>query len=285
MLSIILIGVGMEIFCRVPDDFETRSLNLPPETEMAVLLFHGAQDQLNPELSAIAKKYSELIDLSSNTKVVNYDWSFGSSFRLRASTNALVVGKALGSELATIKNLKYLRLIGHSAGAYIPDALCRAYRNGGGLAHIEITFLDAFGMRGFVDRGYGARNHGSCADFALNVVNTNDAAPTTNSYLNNAWNLDVTGLPHPVGFVLRQDSRTGEIDPMLKLNSALDDVTRNLNDSDHQQNGHYWPPYYFLEILDQEMASPAARNHEKFPRGEFIMAPSLLSNDVSINIQ
>jgi hypothetical protein len=72
---------------------------------------------------------------------------------------------------------------------------------------------------------------------------------------------------------------------MLKLNSALDDVTRNLNDSDHQQNGHYWPPYYFLEILDQEMASPAARNHEKFPRGEFIMAPSLLSNDVSINIQ
>ena len=285
MFSIILISAAMDIFCRTPDDFEVKALNLSPETEMGVFLFHGAQDQLNPELSAIAEKFTELLDFRDNLEVVNYDWSFGSSFRLRASTNALKVGESLGNELAAMKNLKYLRLIGHSAGAYIPDALCRAYRNGGGLAHIEITFLDAFGMRGFVDRGYGARNHGSCADFALNIVNTDDAAPTTNSYLNNAWNLDVTGLLHPTGFILRQDPRTGEIDPMLKLNSALDDVTRNLNDSDHQQNGHYWPPYYFLEILDQEMASPAARNHEKFPRGEFIMAPSLLSNDVSINIQ
>jgi hypothetical protein len=91
----------MEFYCRKPDEFKVRALSLPSETEMAVLLFHGARDHLNPEVSAIATKFTKLLITRSNTEVINYDWSFAANNRLRASANAIEVGKILGRELAT----------------------------------------------------------------------------------------------------------------------------------------------------------------------------------------
>ena len=275
VILILVICIVMEFYCRKPDEFKVRALILPAETEMAVLLFHGARDNLNPELSAIANKFTKLLSSRSNTEVINYDWSFAANNRLRASTNAIEIGRILGRELATVVKLKYLRIIGHSAGAFVPDELCRAYRNAGGLAYIEITFLDPFGLRGFADRGYGTRFHGSCADFALSIVNTDDPAPTTNSMLKNAWNLDVTGLTRPTDFIYRKDPRTVETDLWLGVSETLDDVKRNLKNPE-QHNGHYWPPYYFLKILDEGMAQPAERQHQQFPRGSVTDAPPLL---------
>jgi hypothetical protein len=275
-ILILLICLVMEFYCRKPDEFKVRTLSLPSETEMAVLLFHGARDHLNPEVSAIATKFTKLLITRSNTEVINYDWSFAANNRLRASANAIEVGKILGRELAMMDQLKHLRIIAHSGGAFVPDELCRTYRNAGGMAYIEITFLDPFGLRGFLDRGFGVRSHGSCADFALSIVNTDDPAPTTNSILKNAWNLDVTGLPRPTDFIYRKDLRTVDTDFWLGVGETLDDVKRNLNNPEQQHNGHYWPPYYFLTILDEKMAQPAERQHQQFPRGSVIDAPPVL---------
>ena len=104
-LSVCLV---MEVYTRTPDKLDIRPLKLSPNTEEAVLLFHGAKDELNPELAAITSRYKKLIADRKKSMVVNYDWSSGSNNRLRASSNALEFGSALGKELAEYKNLKYI---------------------------------------------------------------------------------------------------------------------------------------------------------------------------------
>lgn len=265
----------MEAYTRTPDRLNIIPLKLPLNIEEAVLLFHGAKDELNPELAAITLRYKKLIGKRNNNAVINYDWSSGSANRLRASSNALEFGSALGKELAEYQNLKHLRIIAHSASGFIPDELCRAYKKHGGKAYIETTFLDAFGLRGFFDSNYGARNHGRCADYSMNIVNTDDPAPTTNKFFKQSWNLDVTGLDRPAGFVFRKDPRSSKDDIWLGVSEALDNVKRNTNNPNQQNNGHYWPPYYFLETLDKEMTIPGNRNHKDFPRGAVVRAPEL----------
>jgi len=265
----------MEVYTRIPDKLDIRPLKLSPNTKEAVLLFHGAKDELNPELEAITSSYKNLISKRKDSVVINYDWSPGSNNRLRASSNAMELGSALGKELAEYQNLKYLRVIAHSASGFIPDELCRAYKKEGGKAYIETTFLDAFGLRGFLDSNYGVRNHGSCADYSMNIVNTDDPAPTTNKFFKSSWNLDVTGLHRPEGFVFRKDPRSSKDDIWLGVSEKLDDVKRNLSNPKQQNNGHYWPPYYFLETLDEETVTPGKRSHKDFPRGLVVKAPEL----------
>ena len=269
------VSLVMEAYTRTPDKLDISPLKLSPNIEEAILLFHGAKDELNPELAAITQKYKRLISNRKDSVIVNYDWSSGSNNRLRASSNALEFGSALGKELAEYQNLKHIRVIAHSASGFIPDELCRAYKKHGGGAHIESTFLDAFGLRGFADINYGARNHGSCVDYSMNIVNTDDPAPTTNKFFKNSWNLDITGLARPEGFVFRQDPRTPKDDIWLGVSETLDDVKRNTSNPNQQNNGHYWPPYYFLEILDEEMTMPGKRSHKDFPRGLVAKAPEL----------
>jgi len=265
----------MEAYTRTPDKLDIKPLKLSPNTQEIVLLFHGAKDELNPELAAIAVKYKKLISNRTRTAVVNYSWSSGSNNRLRAGTNALRFGAAIGKELVEYKGLTHLRIIAHSASGFIPDELCRTYRNLGGRAHIETTFLDAFGLRGFLDSNYGSRNHGSCADFSVNILNTDDPAPTTNKFFKHSWNLDVTGLKRPNDFLFRKDPRTPEDDIWLGVSDTIDGVKRNLSNPKQQNNGHYWPPYYFLATLDEEAVIPGGRNHKEFPRGLVAIAPEL----------
>ena len=109
----------------------------------------------------------------------------------------------------------------------------------------------------------------------MNIVNTDDPAPTTNKVFKNSWNLDVTGLARPQAFVFRKDPRTSNDDIWLGVSETLDDVKKNLSNPRQQNSGHYWPPYYFLETLDEEMAPPGNRFHKDFPRGLVVKAPEL----------
>ena len=103
-------------------------VDIPQDTQTLVVLFHGAKDHLNPELEALANEFRIYLDTNQNAEVINYNWSYGSDNRLRASTNAIKIGESLGSEIAKYKRLRHIRLIGHSVGAFIPDALCKAYK-------------------------------------------------------------------------------------------------------------------------------------------------------------
>jgi len=235
ILVVLALG-GMELYTRVPTDFAIRPLQLDTQTRHVVLIFHGSRDGDNPAFEEIAEKYRALAGPQSRTAVINYNWSAGADDRLRAGATAIRLGGELGQELAELANLESIRLIAHSAGAYVPDALCESYRNKAlEPAFIEITFLDPFGLRGFVDWSHGARTHGRCADFASVYLNTDDPAPAGNTPLQQAFTIDVTKSPKRAGFA---------------------------------RNGHYWPVQYFLNVLDDNLAVPSARKHEDYPRGE-----------------
>ena len=226
---------GLELYTRTPTSFAIQPLGLGDETRHVVLIFHGSQDGDNPTFEKIADRYRSLTTAQLGTVVINYNWSAGADDRLRAGATAIQLGQELGQELAELDKLESLRLIAHSAGAYVPDSLCEAYRaNVRHPAHLEITFLDPFGLRGFVDWTHGVRTHGRCADFASVYLNTNDPAPAGNTPLEQAFTIDVTDSPEREGF---------------------------------PRNGHYWPVQYFLNTLDARQVMPSARMHAKFPRG------------------
>ena len=94
-------------------------------------------------------------------------------------------------------------------------------------------------------------------------------------FFKNSWNVDITGLVRPEGFAFRVDPRTPKDDIWLGVSETIDDVRRNTSNPNQQNNGHYWPPYYFLEVLDEEMTTPGKRSHNDFPRGLVIKAPEL----------
>jgi len=233
-IFVVLALGGFELYTRMPTEFAIRPLQLNDQTRHVVLIFHGSRDGDNPTFEEIADKYRALAGAQSGTTVINYNWSAGADDRLRAGATAIRLGQVLGKELAELRNLESIRLIAHSAGAYVPDALCETYRAASATpAFVEITFLDPFGLRGFVDWSNGARTHGRCADFASVYLNTDDPAPAGNAPLLQAYTIDVTQSPEREGF---------------------------------PRNGHYWPVQYFLNVLGPEQVKPAARRHAEFPR-------------------
>jgi len=230
-VAVVSLAALAELYTRTSDEF-SHARPGPGVTGDLTLIFHGSADADNPVFPALREK---LLAVGGAPRTVRYiDWSEGADNRLRAAANAMVVGRELGSRLAAESELHSLHLVAHSSGAFVPDALCRAYRNGGGTARIRMTFLDPFQLRGLVDTGYGTRHHGECADFALAIVSTEDPAPTTNAFLQQAYNLDVTADPR---------------------SSALD------------RNGHYWPPVYLLQEITAVEARFAAAGHAEYPRG------------------
>jgi len=152
LATILLALAAMEVYTRLPTKFYTEPLGLnPSETRQVVLVFHGSQDGGDPILDAIATRFRELAAFDSGTVVVNYRWDAGADDRLRAAANARRLGDILGAELATLPNLESLRLITHSAGAFIADSLCETLRETSSEPWIEMTFLDHFGILGFID--------------------------------------------------------------------------------------------------------------------------------------
>ena len=227
----------LEIYCRIPDELSIKKIETSQNTQTLVLLFHGSNDHQNPELKSIKDKFVNLLKSPETTKVINYDWSYASSY-LKASANTIKIGKSIGLEISNLKNLKNIRLIAHSAGAFIAKSLCQSYRDSGGGAHIETTFLDPFNLRGFADFNYGVRNFGKCADFASSIINTDDGVPSTNTMLKNSWNIDVTKLKKPNKF---------------------------------KEKGHYFPPLYYLLSMSEDVIKMNTKNHNEYQRGEVII--------------
>ena len=239
VVVLLLVFAGFAIDGRIADDLEVTPLNLDPETRIVVLLFHGSRDSGNPLWGDLTSRFAVLLSEAPGVEVINYNWSKGSDERRRAGANAGVYAQALGQELAGLEQLSHVRLVAHSAGAYILDDLCRTYREAAGLeAHLEMTFLDPFGNYDVVDVNRGSRNYGACADFASAYINTDDPVPSTNTPLQNAYNFDVTNSP---------------------------------DRGDFSAKGHYWPLSYFLGILDEALARPGGRTHTDAPRGEVVL--------------
>jgi len=245
----------MELYTRMPLDAPATLLTpaIPSNTRTVALVVHGSVDGDNPQFPAIVARLEAHYAAAGETDVaVRFlRWSPWSDQRLRAAATAEQLGGRLGEQIARLRALENLHLVVHSSGAFVADALCESYRrnlvgSAAGdppsrrAARVTMVFLDPFQLRGFVDWRNGTRNHGRCADFALAIINTDDPAPTTNSPLLQAWNIDVTAH---------------------KGASAI------------ERNGHYWPPQYYLEFLPGLEREPLELSHERHPRGGVLNDP------------
>ena len=228
-----LCALAFEAYTRYPANPEIELLNFAADTRSVVLLFHGTRGRDEPYLTEIGRRFKTAAE--PQTAVRKYIWSPYSDNQFRASSHALVIGAALGKELAELTNLENIRLVAHSAGAYILDPLCEAYKSSAASpAEIEMTLIDPIGIKGAWDFGYGYRNHGRCADFAAAYINTNDPTPGTNAPLQNAYNFDVTAADGHEEF---------------------------------PDGGHRWPLKYYLDRLTQSDLQFGVRSHTNFPRG------------------
>jgi hypothetical protein len=209
---------GLQAYSILPADFEAPPLGLPADTREVVLLIHGSGGRDEPTIVALETEMRRLGMGAPGSALVRYVWAPWSDAKLRTYPNGQQVGAQLGEELAALPQLGSIHLIAHSAGAYVLEPLCEAYRTlkGRGGARIRMTYLDPIGFRGPLDPGWGARHYGECADEAEGFINTDDPAPATAAVLRHAPTTDVTADPGRKNF-------TG--------------------------GGHRWPVQYYLDHL------------------------------------
>ncbi len=226
----VIIGLPLllEVYSRWPANFDATMPKPGADKTHLIMLFHGSDGKDNAAIIALERELRGRID-AKNTELIRYIWAPWSDDRIRASTNGRHLGELIGSHLANY-NIDELHLIGHSAGAWVPDAICRQIRQAKPTKTlVRITLLDPIGINGVADFGWGQRNFGECADFAEAIINTNDNVPGTNIALRNAFNIDVTKL-------------------------------------ENNKNGHEWPVWYYLSNLSGASLTLTA-SHTMLPRG------------------
>jgi hypothetical protein len=229
--ALVIVGLvlSLEAYTRWPSSAAAAPLVVAPGTRELVLIVHGSFGRDEPGLRALERRFRELAVAQPEVQVVRHGWSPASDNILRAAPRGDAIGARLGAGLAAAPQLVRLHLVAHSAGAYLLDPLCEAWRGARGASpalEVRMTFLDPIGLRGLFDRGWGARELGRCADVAVAYINTDDAAPATDRRLRHARTVDVTAARVAAG---------------------------------HRGDGHRWPIEYYRERLSADGLAAADR--------------------------
>ena len=202
--GLMALWVIAELYSRWPSGAVAPPISLRPGAQDLIVLVHGSFGREEPTLVALESRLATLAASRQSTQIVRYRWAPWSDNIFRAHSHGTRIGAQLGHQLATAfkpgavqtPRAMTLHLIAHSAGAYVLDPLCERLRQdlgaSAGRVFIRMTFLDPIGLRGLLERGWGARNLGRCADDAEAWINTDDPAPATDRWLQHAWNIDVT---------------------------------------------------------------------------------------------
>lgn len=101
--------------------------------------------------------------------------------------------------------LRTVHVVGISVGAFAADTCTVALKDGlragstskgaperGEVPYVRLTLLDPFTWRGVLGFGYGRKHFGRAADFAVQLLNTDDKVPSTNRPLPRCFTYDVT---------------------------------------------------------------------------------------------
>jgi hypothetical protein len=216
--SLLLLLGALQGYTRFPSAAAAPAAAVPADTRHLIVVIHGSGGRSDPTVLALHQRLLELTAGVAGVSVLRYVWSPESDNRLRAGAHGERMGMLLGQQLAAVPTLESLHLVGHSAGSYLLDPLCEAFKaaRAARSARVVTTFLDPITTRGLLEPGWGRAHFGRCGDYADAYINTDDPVPGTNAPLEQAWNVDVTAAG-----VARDPAR----------------------------NGHRWPVRYYTEKL------------------------------------
>jgi hypothetical protein len=182
------------------------------DTRDITIIFHGAggQDSNTDELLKVLRSGSAK---TSFVKMV--DWSQDSADILKASIKGSSIGKTLGNQLKVIlqkqsesssnsatetsTEIRNVHIIGISVGAFSANEMVQTLdstlhpslrRN----IFLQLTLLDPFQQKAVLGFKYGKDNFGTGADYAQQLLNTDDPVPSTNDSLPYCATTDVTSL-------------------------------------------------------------------------------------------
>ena len=165
------------------------------------LIFHGAggQDDNTEKLLKVLQNKNE-----PNHFVKIVDWSIDSVDILKASIKGTKLGAEVGQQLVTFMNSndevpRNVHIIGISVGAFpshqviqeINESLDKAHRK---QINLQLTLLDPFQQKAVLDVGFGKKYFGIGADYAQQILNSDDPVPFTKNSLPNCCTIDVTSL-------------------------------------------------------------------------------------------
>jgi hypothetical protein len=195
-----------EIYTKIPQSWLFRSTppSLPNfDQDNVFIIFPGAG---GPD-----KNTDDIVQAGNKSLGVNnffiscYDWKQWRGNFLRAAFDSEIVGKMIGSQLASInlrrepsKQFKIIHAVGISVGSFAANACIQEYKNKmiksslKDNSYCRLTLLDPFTSRGLYDSKYGENYFGKTADYCEQYLNTDDEVPFTNKPLPNAYCYDVT---------------------------------------------------------------------------------------------
>jgi hypothetical protein len=139
-------------------------------------------------------------------KAISYNWQEHAGkwhdWASTSSENACKIGWTLGEQISSWPNCKHLHLVSHSAGAWMIDTISKIIKSNRPEITIHITFLDAYAPAGVI----GVNTLGEHGDWvehyvdhrrelgcSFGVVDLAGSVQSTNTTLDNAYNIDITG--------------------------------------------------------------------------------------------
>jgi hypothetical protein len=174
-----------------PENFDTIDFNqFQTEQSSLILLAHGAHDKSESWLIPLQQAYNKR---QHSAQVMPLNWSNYAQTPLNCAIKAGRIGKLLGEEILISKNLNNVHLIGHSCGAFVIYAACKAIKETNNNIVVQTTYLDPLSING-INWRYGLDHFGTCADYSEAYIDTEDGVIGSNELLPHTHTYDVTAV-------------------------------------------------------------------------------------------
>jgi len=179
-------------FATVPE------IELPPRTPQArglIVIAHGVEARADSWPLTLERAFRTHGAGEDLWDIYRVDWYELSLRPLAAPRRGYALGLAIGRALSErVDSYEVIHLVGHSAGAHVVQGITDAIGESAEPPVVFATFLDPFVARSVPRLYWGVRHLGTNADFAESYVTRKDRVPFTNSLLQRAHNVDLTGI-------------------------------------------------------------------------------------------
>jgi pimeloyl-ACP methyl ester carboxylesterase len=194
LVSAVLVGlIGLSCTTTIPT-----TLPLPFRTPGArglIVIVHGVGSRADWWPLDIERAFRDLEVPQDLWDIYRPDWHAMSLDALAAPRIGYKLGRELGDRIVARGDpYDVIHLIGHSAGCHVIQGIADAAEDSSVASIVFSTYLDPFVVKSVVRPFWGTRHLGASSDFAECYVTRDHSVPLTNSFLRQAYNVDLTPI-------------------------------------------------------------------------------------------